>query len=154
MHDGSLQTLWDVMDHYNKGGEANPYLDGGIEPLALTEAEIDQLVAFMFTLTDERFRVINEKERGRQARAGQDAAAVPQRRDCAAQGVGLRAARRRRPPGRCQVTRKKMPGFKVPPLAAETPNGRNARPAQCGQQYVPPQARAADHAHELILDRL
>ena len=38
MHDGSLPTLWDVMDHYNKGGEANPYLDGGIEPLALTRA--------------------------------------------------------------------------------------------------------------------
>ena len=37
MHDGSMQTLWDVMDHYNKGGEANPFLDGGIEPLALTE---------------------------------------------------------------------------------------------------------------------
>ena len=56
MHDGSMQTLWDVMDHYNKGGEANPYLDGGIEPLALSEAEIDQLVAFMFTLTDRRFQ--------------------------------------------------------------------------------------------------
>jgi cytochrome c peroxidase len=55
MHDGSMQTLWDVMDHYNKGGEANTYLDGGIEPLALSEAEIDQLVAFMFTLTDHRF---------------------------------------------------------------------------------------------------
>ena len=39
MHDGSMATLWDVMDHYNKGGEANPFLDGGIEPLALTEAE-------------------------------------------------------------------------------------------------------------------
>lgn len=56
MHDGSMQTLWDVMDHYNKGGEANAYLDGGIEPLALSEAEIDQLVAFMFTLTDRRFQ--------------------------------------------------------------------------------------------------
>jgi cytochrome c peroxidase len=55
MHDGSLTTLWDVMDHYNKGGETNPYLDGGIEPLALTESEIDALVAFMFTLTDIRF---------------------------------------------------------------------------------------------------
>ncbi len=55
MHDGSLTTLWDVMDHYNKGGEANRYLDGGIEPLALSESEIDALVAFMFTLTDNRF---------------------------------------------------------------------------------------------------
>ncbi len=38
MHDGSMETLWDVIDHYNKGGEANRYLDGGIEPLGLTEA--------------------------------------------------------------------------------------------------------------------
>ncbi|HSP97647.1 MAG TPA: cytochrome c peroxidase [Candidatus Dormibacteraeota bacterium] len=60
MHDGSMQTLWDVMDHYNKGGEANSYLDGGIEPLALSEAEIDQLVAFMFTLTDRRFQAENQ----------------------------------------------------------------------------------------------
>lgn len=62
MHDGSMRTLWDVMDHYNKGGEPNPFLDGGIEPLALTEEEIDELVAFMFTLTDERFAEQNQKE--------------------------------------------------------------------------------------------
>ncbi|WP_428263967.1 cytochrome-c peroxidase [Haliangium sp.] len=61
MHDGSLQTLWDVMDHYNKGGEPHIYLDGGIEPLALSEAEIDQLVAFMFALTDVRFDEANRK---------------------------------------------------------------------------------------------
>jgi cytochrome c peroxidase len=62
MHDGSMQTLWDVMDHYNRGGEANHYLDGGIEPLALTEEEIDQVVAFMFTLTDRRFAEQNQRD--------------------------------------------------------------------------------------------
>jgi cytochrome c peroxidase len=61
MHDGTLATLWDVIDHYNKGGEANPYLDGGIEPLALSEAEIDDLVAFLFTLTDRRFADANAR---------------------------------------------------------------------------------------------
>jgi cytochrome c peroxidase len=66
MHDGSMQTLWDVMDHYNKGGEANPFLDGGMEALALTEAEVDQLVAFMFALTDKRFAALNEEEHARQ----------------------------------------------------------------------------------------
>jgi cytochrome c peroxidase len=66
MHDGSMQTLWDVMDHYNKGGEANGFLDGGIEPLALNEKEIDQLVAFMFALTDMRFAADNEAEVRRQ----------------------------------------------------------------------------------------
>jgi len=67
MHDGSMQTLWDVMDHYNKGGEANPYLDGGIEPLALSEDEIDAVVALLFTMTDDRFAEQNaasfEKQR-------------------------------------------------------------------------------------------
>ena len=62
MHDGSMRTLWDVMDHYNRGGEANPYLDGGIEALALTEDEINLLVAFLFTMTDDRFAEQNQKE--------------------------------------------------------------------------------------------
>jgi cytochrome c peroxidase len=62
MHDGTLETLWDVMDHYNKGGEANPYLDGGMEALALTEEEIDQVVAFLFTLTDDRFQADNRRQ--------------------------------------------------------------------------------------------
>jgi cytochrome c peroxidase len=55
MHDGSMQTLWDTIDHYNKGGEVNSWLDGGVEALALSEEEIDQVVAFLFTLTDRRF---------------------------------------------------------------------------------------------------
>jgi cytochrome c peroxidase len=66
MHDGSMATLWDVMDHYNRGGEANPYLDGGIEPLALTEQEINQVVAFLFTLTDDRLADQNRSEWERQ----------------------------------------------------------------------------------------
>ncbi|HSZ07530.1 MAG TPA: cytochrome c peroxidase [Steroidobacteraceae bacterium] len=60
MHDGSLKTLWDVVDHYNKGGETNAYLDGGIEPLNLTENEINDVVAFLFALTDTRFAAENE----------------------------------------------------------------------------------------------
>ena len=66
MHDGSLNTLWDVMDHYNKGGETNLYLDGGIEPLALTDKEVDQVVAFLFTLTDDRLAEDNAAEQARQ----------------------------------------------------------------------------------------
>lgn len=66
MHDGSMPTLWDVMDHYNRGGEPNTYLDGGIEPLALTEEEIDAVVALMFTMTDDRFAEQNDAERERQ----------------------------------------------------------------------------------------
>jgi cytochrome c peroxidase len=66
MHDGSLATLWDVMDHYNKGGVANPFLDGGMQRLGLTEAEVDDVVAFLFTLTDERYAKLNAKELARQ----------------------------------------------------------------------------------------
>ena len=69
MHDGSLATLWDVIDHYNKGGEANLYLDGGIEPLALTEEEIGQLVALLFSLTNVRFAEQNQREFERQQAA-------------------------------------------------------------------------------------
>jgi len=37
-HDGSQETLWDVMDHYNKGdGLQNPWLDEDIQPLALSD---------------------------------------------------------------------------------------------------------------------
>lgn len=66
MHDGSLMTLWDVMDHYNKGGVANPFLDGGMERLGLSEAEIDDFVAFLFTLADDRFADFNKAELARQ----------------------------------------------------------------------------------------
>ena len=39
MHDGIEATLFDVVNFYDKGGEPNPYLDGGIDPLELTEQE-------------------------------------------------------------------------------------------------------------------
>jgi cytochrome c peroxidase len=71
MHDGSLPTLWDVMDHYNKGGEPNPFLDGGMEPLDLTDQEIDQLVEFLFSLTDDRFAEQNQKQMELQRAAAQ-----------------------------------------------------------------------------------
>lgn len=53
MHDGSEATLLDVVNFYDRGGEANPYLDGGIVPLTLTEQEKKDLVAFMEALTGE-----------------------------------------------------------------------------------------------------
>jgi cytochrome c peroxidase len=47
MHDGSLKTLEDVVDHYDKGGVANPQLDEEIFPLKLTAQEKADLVTFM-----------------------------------------------------------------------------------------------------------
>ncbi|MBP9948214.1 MAG: cytochrome-c peroxidase, partial [Vicinamibacteria bacterium] len=51
MHDGSEPSLMSVVEFYNRGGEPNPYLDGGITPLNLTPSEMRDLVFFMNSLT-------------------------------------------------------------------------------------------------------
>ena len=61
MHDGSLATLRDVVEHYNNGGitrktdSVNDFLSGGIRPLDLTDDEIADLVAFLEALTSPQF---------------------------------------------------------------------------------------------------
>jgi cytochrome c peroxidase len=66
-HDGSQETLWDVMDHYNKGdGLQNPYLDADIQPLALTEDDIDDVVALLASLTSADYKEQGIKELARQ----------------------------------------------------------------------------------------
>ena len=66
-HDGSQETLWDVMDHYNKGdGLQDPYLDEDIQPLALTEDDIDDVVAFLASLTSAPYKDQGIKELARQ----------------------------------------------------------------------------------------
>src|SRR5207244_6031999 len=66
-HDGSQVTLWDVMDHYNKGaGLQNPYLDEDIQPLALKENEIEDVVAFLASLTSDDYNSQGVRELGRQ----------------------------------------------------------------------------------------
>jgi len=66
-HDGSQETLWDVIDHYNKGdGLQNPHLDEDIQPLALTECDIDDLVAFMASLTSANYKEQGAAELARQ----------------------------------------------------------------------------------------
>ncbi|MDB6109767.1 MAG: cytochrome peroxidase [Pedosphaera sp.] len=66
-HDGSQVTLWDVMDHYNKGdGLQNPFLDQDIQPLALTEQDIDDFVALLASLTSDDYKEQGAKELARQ----------------------------------------------------------------------------------------
>src|SRR5260221_2689964 len=66
-HDGSQETLWDVVDHYNKGdGLHNPYLDEDIQPLALKESDIDDVVAFLASLTSSTYKELGIKELARQ----------------------------------------------------------------------------------------
>ncbi len=47
MHDGSQDSLEEVVEWYNKGGHPNPYLSDKVKKLDLTEQESKDLVAFM-----------------------------------------------------------------------------------------------------------
>jgi len=57
MHDGSIETLPKVIEHYNNGGvtsegdPVNDFLSGGIRPLDLSDEEQAALVAFLEALT-------------------------------------------------------------------------------------------------------
>ena len=51
MHDGSLATLADVVDFYNRGGIPNPTLDPLMAPLGLSDRERLDLVNFLEALT-------------------------------------------------------------------------------------------------------
>jgi cytochrome c peroxidase len=60
MHDGSLETLAAVVDHYDSGGgshaEANATpVDPAVRPLHLSRQEKDALIAFLHSLTDREF---------------------------------------------------------------------------------------------------
>ncbi|MFM7201359.1 MAG: MbnH family di-heme enzyme [Myxococcota bacterium] len=67
MHDGSIATLEDVIEHYNVGGRTisegvnagvgaeNPYKDPLVRPMNLSTDEKKALVAFLQSLTDEAF---------------------------------------------------------------------------------------------------
>ena len=65
MHDGSIATLEEAIEHYEVGGRAiakgkNPYKSGFIKGFQLTESEKQDLLAFLRSLTDEEF--INNPE--------------------------------------------------------------------------------------------
>jgi len=55
MHDGSLGTLEEVVNHYNSGGMNHPGKSELIKPLGLSENEVNEIVAFLQTLTDIEF---------------------------------------------------------------------------------------------------
>ena len=67
MHDGSVATLPEAIAHYQAGGRtitegeyagvgsANPYKSGFVKGFEVNESEIDDLVAFLESLTDEEF---------------------------------------------------------------------------------------------------
>ncbi|MEX2583922.1 MAG: cytochrome c peroxidase [Gemmatimonadota bacterium] len=51
MHDGSVESLEEVIEFYARGGESNPYLDAEIRALDLTEQDRLDLVAFLRSLS-------------------------------------------------------------------------------------------------------
>jgi cytochrome c peroxidase len=87
-HDGSQATIWDTLDHYNKGGVQNPYLDGGIAPLGLSEQEEDDLAAFLLSLTSPRYMAQSKQEYERQFKISRTTR--PQRDTAAAKGLAGR----------------------------------------------------------------
>ena len=58
MHDGSLKTLEEVVEHYDKGGVPNKNLDERIKKLKLTDMEKKDLVAFLKALSGEGWQQI------------------------------------------------------------------------------------------------
>jgi cytochrome c peroxidase len=85
MHDGSLETLWDVVEFFNKGGERNPFLDAEMKPLGLSESEVEDLVNFLGALTSDRFSELRAAELDRQRTAYLYRRAVQNQRHHAAQ---------------------------------------------------------------------
>ena len=50
MHNGRLMNIRQVIEHYNQGGSAPPGLQAEIKPLGLSDAEKDDLIAFLYAL--------------------------------------------------------------------------------------------------------
>jgi cytochrome c peroxidase len=50
MHNGSLSTLREVIQFYNRGGIKNKELDPAIKPLSLSDVDVDHLLAFLKSL--------------------------------------------------------------------------------------------------------
>jgi hypothetical protein len=54
MHDGSLATIEQVIDYYDRGGNPNPALDPELRPLRLSAAEKQDLIAFLSSLNGQK----------------------------------------------------------------------------------------------------
>ena len=55
-HDGSATTLLDVIEVYDKGGNANRNLDLAMRPLQLTSEQKQDLVRFLESLNSREFK--------------------------------------------------------------------------------------------------
>jgi cytochrome c peroxidase len=60
MHNGTLTTLREVVEFYNRGGDVNPFInnkDGKIVKLGLSEDEVTDLVHFLESLSGNEIRI-------------------------------------------------------------------------------------------------
>lgn len=64
LHDGSLPTLRDVIDWYDRGGSADPGKDPLVRPLRLSETQKRQLEAFLGSLTSAHAAALARPARG------------------------------------------------------------------------------------------
>ena len=57
MHDGSIKTLGEVIDHYSKGGRARNVArtDQFVKPFEISAQEKADIIAFLESLTDQKF---------------------------------------------------------------------------------------------------
>lgn len=55
MHDGRMETLEEVVEHYNQGGHYAEHRSPNVYPLGLDDRQKAALVAFLHTLTDTSF---------------------------------------------------------------------------------------------------
>jgi cytochrome c peroxidase len=55
MHDGSIDSLQQVLDHYSRGGSHNPHQDRRVKPTPMTAEERADLLGFLDSLTDREF---------------------------------------------------------------------------------------------------
>jgi cytochrome c peroxidase len=63
MHDGSIKTVLDVLKFYNEGGVKNPFLHARMQPLNLTDVELNQLAEFLRALTsDDILRLVQSSK--------------------------------------------------------------------------------------------
>ena len=51
MHDGSIASLEEVVEYYDRGGNRNPNLDSELQPIGFTGEEKQALVAFLRSLS-------------------------------------------------------------------------------------------------------
>lgn len=63
MHDGSLNTLEEVVEYYNKGGTKNKNLHPLMKPLNLSDEDKKALVSFLKALCGEGWQNIREPDK-------------------------------------------------------------------------------------------